>query len=89
MTTVEAQRRLTEHGQGSWDALLRNHDTHLALVKVGSPTFNLMKLMPGWHLIYADPLAGLFGRDNLAATESIQRTALPPFPHDGAGSCFP
>ena len=76
-------------GQGDWDALLRNHDTHLALVKSGSPTFNLMKLKPGWHLIYEDPLAGLFGRDGLAATEAIGRTAPPPLPYDGAGSCFP
>jgi hypothetical protein len=76
-------------GQGDWDALLRNHDTHLALVKSGSPTFNLMKLKPGWHLIYEDPLAGLFGRDGLAAAEAIGRTAPPPLPYDGAGSCFP
>jgi hypothetical protein len=76
-------------GLGDWDALLRNHDTHLALVKSGSPTFNLMKLKPGWHLIYEDPLAGLFGRDGLSATEAIARTVPPPLPYDGAGSCFP
>ncbi len=77
------------HGRGDWDALLRNHDTHLALVKSGSPTFNLMKLRPGWHLIYEDPLAALFGRDGLAAAEAIERTAAPSLPHDGAGLCFP
>ena len=76
-------------GLGDWDALLKNHDTQLALVKSGSPTFNLMKLKPGWHLIYADPLAGLFGRDGLATTEAIARTVPPPLPYDGAGSCFP
>ena len=76
-------------GLGDWDALLKNHDTHLALVKSGSPTFNLMKLKPGWHLIYEDPLAGLFGRDGLSATEAIARTVPPPLPYDGAGSCFP
>jgi hypothetical protein len=76
-------------GRGDWDALLRNHDTHLALVKSGSPTFNLMKLKPGWHLIYEDPLAGLFGRDGLPAAEAIERTAPPPLRYDGTGSCFP
>jgi hypothetical protein len=76
-------------GVGDWDALLKNHDTHLALVTAGSPTFNLMKLQPGWHLIYEDPLAGLFGRDGLAATEAITRTAPPPLPSNGAGLCFP
>ncbi|HUP35907.1 MAG TPA: hypothetical protein VNC82_10755 [Candidatus Limnocylindria bacterium] len=76
-------------GLGDWDALLKNHDTHLALVKAGSPAFNLMKLNPGWRLIHEDPLAGLFGRDGLAATETIARTVAPLLPHDGAGSCFP
>jgi hypothetical protein len=77
------------HGQGNWDALLKNHDTQLALVKSGSPTFNLMKLKPGWHLIHEDPLAAIFGRDGLVAADTIRRTALPPLPHDGAGLCFP
>jgi len=76
-------------GVGDWDALLENRDTHLALVTAGSPTFNLMKLKPGWLLIYEDPLAGLFGRDGLAATEAITLTAPPPLPYNGAGLCFP
>ena len=76
-------------GVGDWDALLRNHDTHLALVKSGSPTFNLMKLRAGWHLVYADPLAALFGRDGLATADAIARTDPPPLPYDGAGLCFP
>lgn len=77
------------HGQGDWDAILRNHDTHLALVKTGSSTFNLMKLRPGWRLLHEDPLAGLFGREGLPAAEAIRGTAVPPLPHDGAGLCFP
>jgi hypothetical protein len=77
------------HGRGDWDALLENHDTQLALVSSGSPTFNLMKLKPGWHLIYEDPLAALFGRDGLAAAEAIAKTPPPHIPYDGAGSCFP
>jgi hypothetical protein len=76
-------------GRGDWSALLRNHDTQLALVRSGSPAFNLMKLNPGWHLIYEDPLAGLFGRDGLALTETLGRTKPPPIPYDGAESCFP
>ena len=76
-------------GLGDWDALLKNHDTQLALVKSGSPTFNLLKLKPGWHLIYQDSLAGLFGRDGLPAAEALARTVPPPLPFDGAGLCFP
>jgi hypothetical protein len=77
------------HGLGEWDALLRNHDTQLALVKNGLPTFNLMRRKAGWHLIYEDPLAGLFGRDGVAAAETIGGVVPPPLPHDGAGLCFP
>ena len=76
-------------GQGDWDALLREHETHLALVRNGSPAFNLMKLMPGWVLIHEDPAAGLFGREGLPAVEQIRRTPPPALPHDGAGLCFP
>ncbi len=84
---LENQRFM--RGLGDWDALLRNHDTDLALVPTGSPTFNLMALKPGWRLIYEDRLAGLFGRDDLPTTDAIARTVPPALPIDGAGSCFP
>jgi hypothetical protein len=78
-----------KYGEGDWDALLRNHETHLALVRTGFPTFNLMRLEPGWRLVYQDSLAALFGRDGLSIVEILQRTAVPGFPPDGAGLCFP
>ena len=77
-----------KYGEGDWGALLRNHETHLALVRTGFPTFNLMKLEPGWRLVYQDSLAALFGREGLPIVEILQRTAAPGFP-DGAGLCFP
>ncbi len=40
-----------------------------------------------WHLIYEDPLTGLFGRAGVAATDSTART-VPPLPHDGDKSRF-
>ena len=76
-------------GQGYWSALLHEHDTHLALVRTGFPTFNLLKLEPGWRLIYQDSLATLFGRPGLAIVEAIERTVPPALPPDGAGLCFP
>lgn len=87
--TVYLENQHFMRGLGEWDALLKNHDTDLALVTAGSPAFNLMKLKPGWRLIYHDPLAGLFGRDGLAATDAIARTTPLSLPYDGAGSCFP
>jgi hypothetical protein len=76
-------------GRGNWDALLQRPETHLALVKTGFPTFNLMKLEPGWRLIYQDSLASVFGREGLPIVETLRRTAPPALPPDGAGLCFP
>jgi hypothetical protein len=78
-----------KYGQGDWNALLRNRDTHLALVRAGFPAFNLMKLEPGWRLIYQDSLAALFGREDLPITETIRRTAPAEIPPDGSGLCIP
>jgi hypothetical protein len=78
-----------KYGEGDWDALLRKHETHMALVRTGFPTFNLLKLEPGWRLVYQDSLAALFGRDGLPIVETLQRTATPELPPDGAGLCFP
>jgi hypothetical protein len=76
-------------GAGDWDALLRNHDTHLALLKRDSPAFNLMRLKQGWSLVYEDSLAGLFGRDDLPLTREIRQAVPPALPPDGAGLCVP
>jgi hypothetical protein len=76
-------------GLNDWDAVLRNHDTHLALVSKKWPTFNLMALRPGWRLIHEDETSGLFGRGDWPFTERIRTTLAPALPHDGRGLCFP
>lgn len=76
-------------GGGDWDALLRKHATHLALVSKKFPVFNLMKLKPGWLLIYEDPLSGLFIQRGSSLIEHLQQTESPNLPYDGAGLCFP
>jgi len=78
-----------KYGEGDWDALLRKHETHMALVRTGFPTFNLLKLEPGWRLVYQDSLAALFGRADRPIVETLQRTAPPGLPPDGGGQCFP
>jgi hypothetical protein len=76
-------------GTGEWDALLEKHDTHLSLVSKEFPVFNLMKLKPGWALIYEDPISGLFVQDGSAQAEKLRRTQVSAIPYDGAGLCFP
>lgn len=78
-----------KYGEGDWAALLRKHDTHMALVRTGFPTFNLLTLQPGWRLVYQDSVAALFGREGLPIVETLRRTAPPELPPDGANLCFP
>jgi len=76
-------------GTDDWDALIREHETQLALVTKKRPVFNLMQLVPGWLLVYEDPMAGLFVRKGSLLVEQIQGTDPPALPYDGAGLCFP
>jgi hypothetical protein len=76
-------------GRGDWEALLREHDTQLALVRRLHPPDNLLRLKPGWTLLYEDPLAALFGRADLPSLERIRATPPPSVPYDGAGLCMP
>jgi hypothetical protein len=76
-------------GAGAWDALLTEHPTDLALVPAGAAAFNLLKLHPGWVLVYEDALSGLFARQGSPLVERIRGTPPPPVPHDGSGLCFP
>jgi len=76
-------------GQDDWEALLREHDTQLALVRRFLPSDNLLRLKAGWVLLYEDPLAALFGRADLPSLERIRATPPPSVPYDGAGLCMP
>jgi len=76
-------------GTGDWAALLREHDTHLALVRRFDPADNLLRLTPGWTLLYEDPLAALFGRADLSYLDRIRATPPPSVPYDGGGLCVP
>jgi hypothetical protein len=78
-----------KYGEGEWDALLRNPDTDLALVRRGFPTFNLLMLSPGWRPVYHDSLAALFSRDSGPIGSTLLGTTPPDLPPDGAGLCFP
>ena len=75
-------------GVGEWDAVLRQ-GTDMALVSKAWAMYNLMKLEPGWELVYEDPLCALFARAGSPLAARIRATAVPDVPYDGAGLRFP
>jgi hypothetical protein len=85
---VYSESIMFESGLGAWDDVLTRRPTDLALVSKRFPTFNLMRLRPGWTLLFEDGLAGLFAREGSSLAERIRRTpppalldrALLPFP---------
>lgn len=76
-------------GQGDWAALVDRPATNLALVSKAFPAFNLMKLKPGWLLVYEDGLCGLFVREGSSAASALRQTKPADAPEDAAGACFP
>jgi hypothetical protein len=85
-TYRESLRLMT--GTGDWSALLR-HPTDLVLVKRGGATSNLLRLMPGWVLVYEDTPSSLFAPDGSLLIARLQGTEPPSLPGDGEGMCFP
>ena len=77
------------YGLGDWDSLVDRRSTHLVLISRDFPVFNLMKLITGWQLLYADSLSGLFVRHGSPLADAIQQVQTPDLPDDGAGLCFP
>ena len=77
------------NGVGDWDGIVNKGETQLALVSKAFPVFNLMKLKPGWTLIYEDPMSGLFVRQGSTLEKQIRLTKEPTLSYNGAGSCFP
>jgi hypothetical protein len=84
-----AENLLFTSGLGDWDGILKKSETHLALVSKEFPVFNLMKLKPGWTLVYEDPMSGIFVRQGSALEDRIRLIKEPDVSHNGAGLCFP
>ncbi len=76
-------------GREDWDTILMRYDTNLALVPKTYPVFNLLKLSPGWVLVYKDSVSGLFAREGSSLIPKIQGANPPPVPDSGKGLCFP
>ncbi|MFQ5678311.1 MAG: hypothetical protein ACE5HP_02515 [Gemmatimonadota bacterium] len=77
------------YGTGRWDALLEDRPTHMALVPKNYAVFNLLRLKPGWELVYEDSMTAVFGRAGSEQLEGLRATEPPDLPVDGSGLCFP
>jgi hypothetical protein len=76
-------------GTGDWDKLIRDRDTHMALVQKTFAVFNLLKLAPGWVLVYEDSLSAIFAKQGSPFVQYIREAKPDALPDDGAGLCFP
>ena len=77
------------YGIGQWDANVDDVRTDMVLIGRDQPTYNLMRLKPGWQLIYEDSVSALFARPDSPQLKSLRGAIAPDLPPDGAGLCFP
>jgi hypothetical protein len=78
-----------EQGVGDWDELIRRPATDMVLVAKGTPSFNLVRLEPGWFPSYEDSLCSLFLRRVSPLRQQIEQASPPDLPPDGNDLCFP
>jgi hypothetical protein len=76
-------------GRSEWNKILEAYPTEMVLISKKFPVFNLMKLKPGWELIYEDPVSALFVKEGSSLSKQISETPMPQVASDGAGLCFP
>lgn len=76
-------------GVGRWDAILDDYPSNLALVNKQLPCFNLMKLKPGWTLVYENGDSALFVRNGSPLIAQIQQRLKTGKPVDATETGFP
>jgi hypothetical protein len=74
------------YGIGDWDRLLRR-GADVVLVSTEFPVYNLMKLKPGWSLVYEDDLAAVFAPSASPAFERLSAVSHV-LPHDPGPPAF-
>ena len=62
-------------GTGEWDAILEQYNTDIALVKMNSSAYNLLKLSPGWIIVFEDSKSVLFLNEKSPIADTLKRTA--------------
>ena len=65
-------------GVGQWDTLLTEYPTDIVLIPGDSAAYSLMRLYPGWVLVYEDTTASLFVRDQSPLIAPIREAAVLP-----------
>lgn len=75
-------------GTGEWDAVLRAQ-VDAALVSKRFPTYNLMKLKPGWTLVYEDEISALFAPAGSPYLDELRPLAAAAAKADAAGAGQP
>jgi len=62
-------------GIGEWDAILKQYNTDIALVKMNSSAYNLLKLKAGWIIVFEDSKSVLFLNEKSPIADTLKRTA--------------
>jgi hypothetical protein len=73
-------------GIGEWDELLTKGTTSIVLSNKLTPNYGLMKLEPGWKLVYEDDVAAVFLP---AASPDVQKFSTKPHSSEQSPSVFP
>ena len=76
-------------GRDDWSSYLEKYGANAALVEVGQPPDNLLKLKPGWSEAYRDSLAVIHAREGSALLERSGLAVPDSVSVSGAGTCFP
>jgi hypothetical protein len=91
--TLYTKKNLQEEGQfmlgtGDWQALIKDHQTDMALVGRIDAIYNLLSLDPAWVFVYSDDSSALFVRRESPAAGPLQRAAAS-FVAPNSGAYFP
>jgi hypothetical protein len=75
---VYNQYKAFHFGVDEWDSILDDYDTHMALVKVDQPSYNLLKMKHGWEMVFEDSVSALFASHNWSNFDAIMNLDYTP-----------
>jgi hypothetical protein len=76
-------------GVYQWDAILERYPSNMVLIPKGLACYSLMKLKPGWTLVYEDDSSSLFIRNGSPVIAQIQERLKTGKPIDSTETGFP
>ncbi|PWU02881.1 MAG: hypothetical protein C5B53_01095, partial [Candidatus Melainabacteria bacterium] len=76
-------------GVYQWDAILERYPSNMVLIPKGLACYSLMKLKPGWTLVYEDENSSLFIRNGSPLIAQIQERLKTGKPIDATETGFP